>query len=156
MKNEVDTKTKLNNIYPINSKNQELSLSPTIAVVHKAHQGEAVIIFNEDNDTYYEVDGHLYGVPELTQTDKVYVTFTKQGTIVTDRYRKENEKPTKALTQNEDGSLNINSDNDITFKTLNAKIEIKADGHVTISGTTIDSISEGINQLKGSKIDLNC
>ncbi len=155
MKKEFDT-SKTNNIHPINANNQETLLLPTIAIVFEAQQGEAITIYNEVNNTHYEVSGHLYSVPKLKQGDKVLVINTQQGIIVTGRLRKENEKPTIAFTLNNDGSLNIDSDKNITFNTLNAKIEIKEGGHITISGKKIDSISSGTNQLKGERIDLNC
>jgi len=156
MNKDVDTVTTTINVHPINFKNQKFLLPPTVAVVSETYLGEAVTIYNEDNSKYYEVNGHLYGVPELHQGDKVFVTFTKQGTTITDRYRKQNERPTIAFTQNDDGSLNINSDKSITFTTLKAKINICIDGSIIISGTKIDSLSSGTNQMKGKKIDLNC
>jgi hypothetical protein len=126
-----------------------------IMTVHDILNGEAISLFDENEVRLEENFIHAASVPFLAIGDKVIIQKISGNIIVTDKIRNLGEKPTVGFEINDDGSLNLFSDISIVLKTLNAKIDLSANGKIMIDGHEVYSISNGINRIQGTSIELN-
>ncbi|MFV2059338.1 MAG: hypothetical protein ACC653_01570 [Gammaproteobacteria bacterium] len=144
-----------NTLYRINNATEITKSDTQIMTVGEALNGGAKSLVMDNGS---EFDGsfiHASSVPHLLSEDKVIVQKISGNYIITDKLRQSGERPTIGFDINEDGSLNLYSDVQITLKTLNAKIDVLANGKILIDGNEVYSISNGINRMQGTSIELN-
>jgi len=133
-----------------------------IMIVSEVLNGEATVLID---DTGFELRSdsksdatsfmHASSVPVLSIGDKIIVSDISNNFIVTDKIRTLDEKPTVGFEFNNDGSLSLYSSANIKLKSNKAKIEILKNGKILIDGHEVYSLSNGINRIQGSTIELN-
>lgn len=126
-----------------------------VMIVYETLNGEALSLINTAGKELATNFIHASSVPNLIIDDKVIVQKIANDYIITHKLRNPGDKPTIGFDVNEDGSLSLLSEVRITFKTLNAKIDISANGKIEIDGKEIYSISKGMNRLQGTSVELN-
>jgi len=125
-----------------------------IMTVNKVLNGEAELLIM-DNGTDINSFVHASTVPFLNVNDKVIVQEISGSFIITDKLRTAGEGPKVGFEVNDDGSLSLFSDVSIILKTSNAKIDITPHGKIIINGNEVYSISNGVNRIQGTSIELN-
>ncbi len=125
-----------------------------IMTVNKVLNGEAESLIM-DNGTDINSFVHASTVPFLNVNDKVIVQEISGSFIITDKLRTADEGPKVGFEVSEDGSLSLFSDVSIILKTSNAKIDITPQGKIIINGNEVYSISNGVNRIQGTSIELN-
>jgi len=130
-----------------------------IMIVNTVLNGEAVSLITDhefENENNINTNfTHAASVPNLVAGDKVIVQKISNYYVITDKLRNPGDKPTTGFDINEDGSLSLDTDVSIILKTLNAKIEISANGKIKIDGKEVYSFSNGVNKIQGTSIELN-
>jgi len=144
-------------VYKIKDSISESLENYGILRVSEVINGEAVLLTSTDGS---EIKGnenfsHAASVPMLSVNDKVIMQKISGCYVIMDKLRNPGERPTVGFELNKDGSLNLNSKESITLKTDNAKIEISGNGKILIDGNELYSLSNGINRLQGTSIELN-
>ncbi len=146
-----------NVIYKI-SKNKNTVMpgeNQQIMTVTSVVNAEAVSLVTIDEINFDSDFVHASSVPGLDIGDQVIVQNVSGLFVITDKLRNKDDKPTMGFEVNEDGSLCIASDVQLTMKTSNAKIDIFENGKILINGNEVYSQSNGINRIQGKTIELN-
>jgi len=141
-------------LYKINSIPDTKLKNTQIMTVCNVFNGEAVLLENDNNQINNNII-HASSVPSLIAGDKVIVLEISDTYVITDKLRAPGDKPTIGFEVNEDGSLSLYSDVSIILKTLNAKIDILENGKILIDGNEVYSLSNGLNRIQGTSIELN-
>lgn len=129
--------------------------SPHVATVQEAVADEAVSVWLDDEQISLPVIAHLSEVPPLQEGDSVLVARSEEGVLVQGRLRREGEKPTRALVEeDEDGKLRFEAAGGICLQVGESRIEILADGRIRIDGEEVCTTAAGRVKLRGGSIEL--
>jgi len=105
-----------------------------IMTVKESVDGNARIVIDEKNNTSFEIQTHLSGVPFLIEHDKVLVNNTTSGFAVYDKLRAAGESPCPQFVQLQDGSFQLLDKQDITYVCGNTSIHVTAEGDIRVNG----------------------
>ena len=123
-----------------------------IAQVVNAEAGQALTI--SLSNRIHRVAGHLSQVDSLQQGDRVLVSKTDCGYVITGRLRNPLESiPLRLMMEN--GTLTLAADQAVCLKTGNSRIEIQADGTILLNCNRIHSHAHDKMCFESATIEFN-
>lgn len=150
-----------NSLHEINNIPVSTLEKSQVMTVSGVHNGEAIVLTSDDGIVLSNKNStttcfnHASSVPVLSIGDKVIIQEISNILILTDKLRASDELPSVGFEFNNDGSLNLFSDGNIKLNTANAKIDILSNGKILIDGNEVYSLSNGVNRIQGTSIELN-
>jgi hypothetical protein len=125
-----------------------------IARVLDVSQGEATQVVILGETTPQEVMAHSTSVPWLEEDDRVLISPTAQGIVVTHRLRRPQETPSVGF-DIRDGVAYLDKVRAIQLKAGKSTLELNADGRIRLDGSEILSWAEHRITQCAATIEIN-